>query len=106
MAMTRKDYRAIAGAIKSASDESRYPGNLFMDAAAKRALRRVIYRLGTMFLSEHPRFDRHKFEDACGTVGVYNSTEEFTHLDDPNNLEAYARDTSKQKRKPHLAKVG
>jgi hypothetical protein len=103
MAMTRKHYLAIADAIKRCTDDARYPGNLFMDAAAKRAMRRIVYRLSTTFIGDNPRFDRVKFEEACGVQRIFNTEEEFKHLDDPINLEAYERSTSKQKRRAAVA---
>lgn len=105
MAMTRKDYLAIAGVVKTIDDSvTHYPGNLFMQAAARRVVRRLIRELAREFVRANARFDWRKFEEACGFV--YCSDEDNEHLANQNNLEDYARDTSKQKRRSNLAKVG
>jgi len=102
MAMTRKDYRAIADILKMVDDSTtRYPGNLFMQAAARRVVRRTILELTHEFGRTNRRFDRAKFEDACGFVGC--SDDDRQHISDPINLEEHARDTSKQKRRSAVA---
>jgi len=97
MAMTRKDYRAIADVLKAVDDSAtRYPGNLLMQAAARRVVRRTILELTHEFGRTNRRFDRAKFEDACGFVGC--SDDDRQHISDPINLEEHAP-LEKKKRK-------
>lgn len=60
--MTRKDYEAVAGAIRQENEE-------YMREAASReraALRSFAMRFALIAQSDNPRFDRVRFMRACG----------------------------------------
>lgn len=58
--MTRKDYIAIAAAIKA----SQMPATNETEAS----LRELAIRLCSIMANDNPRFDRTKFLDACGVA--------------------------------------
>lgn len=60
--MSRKDYEAIAAAIKAEATEW---GDLVTESD-KQVLRAVAQRIARVFESDNPRFDRAKFLRACG----------------------------------------
>lgn len=61
--MTRKDYELLADAIRVSINL-----NQFHPPYEERlsAIRSVIYVLADFLLRENPRFDRERFEKACG----------------------------------------
>lgn len=61
--MTRKDYELLADAIRVSINL-----NQFQPPYEERlsAIRSVIYVLADFLLRENPRFDRERFEKACG----------------------------------------
>lgn len=61
--MTRKDYQAIAVALKAELVEQRYRAN------GPKAVRGVAVRLAREFMADNPKFDPYKFYAACGIKG-------------------------------------
>jgi len=62
--MTRKDYIAIANAIASARRVQNAVQPRYVDVS-NTAINQVVRSLCFIFKSDNPRFDPHKFEDAC-----------------------------------------
>lgn len=64
MSMSKKDYIAIASAIRS--ERSCWPKDESLgDEFAYAALRSVTSRLAEVFAADNPRFDRNRFLEAC-----------------------------------------
>lgn len=59
--MTRKDYKAIADAIRKAWDAATDSTD-----TAEEAMLLTIGNIGDIMAQDNPRFDRDKFERACG----------------------------------------
>jgi len=62
--MTRKDYVAIAGALKA----QRYAYAPHWDANLFRACNDNAKAIAEVLASDNPRFDRQRFLDACGVT--------------------------------------
>ena len=56
--MTRKDYRAIAEALKKAKQQSEEKNENLYDT--------IVYRVADVFFNDNARFDYWKFYSACG----------------------------------------
>lgn len=59
--MTRKDYLAIAAALKSAR-----PPDLFTNLVARHTWYAAVSNIGQLFVRENQRFDLNRFYDDCG----------------------------------------
>lgn len=68
--MTRKDYIAIAACIKAEWDSRYLDDSNIRELSAIQTKNRTIYslhkRIADVFKADNPRFDRDKFEKACG----------------------------------------
>lgn len=62
---TRKDYEAVAGIIH---DQAELLAGLYYDTHSDtaRALSQMVWEFGNIFGADNPRFDRARFEAACG----------------------------------------
>lgn len=64
--MTRKDYIAIAECIKDEQEaRQRRHGNMYTNVADA-TLHSLAFRLMQVFKADNSRFDRDRFEGACG----------------------------------------
>lgn len=65
--MTRKDYVAIAAALKEAKElvEASYQDNSYREIAVD-AVHRCTVRIGVALAADNGRFDRDRFEFAAG----------------------------------------
>lgn len=57
--MSRKDYVAIAAAIKKFTD-------IYDDEVSKEVVTGVSHNIANVFSDDNPRFDRSRFLQACG----------------------------------------
>lgn len=64
--MTQKDYRMIAKGIKIELDKIIYDDKPYEKAAFRCTLYSLMHYLQDNLELDNPRFDRHKFEAACG----------------------------------------
>ena len=60
--MTRKDYVLIAKAIKTQVELS----TKFEEEASLAGAQNIAYDLAWILSTDNPRFDRHRFLEACG----------------------------------------
>jgi hypothetical protein len=68
MALSRKNYEAVAAIVKGSRlvDPRTGPASDRRDVGYESALDEVAGRLATYFATDNPRFDRARFLDACG----------------------------------------
>jgi hypothetical protein len=64
--MTRKDYVLIAQAIRTQIDFSAK----FEEEESRAGAQNIAYDLAWKLYEDNPRFDRKRFLEACGVVGI------------------------------------